>query len=147
MAKTYSFMNVQATLAGPGGSVNLGYGAGTAEEGITIEMNGDKNTMTIGADGTPMHSLHADKSGTLTVRLLKTSPANAQLQALYDLQTSSASLHGQNVVTVNNTTSGDNIGARYVAFKKMAPNTYAKDGGMVEWAFDAGAIDSMLGTY
>ncbi len=39
-------------------------------------MGGPKNTMTIGADGEVMHSLHADKSGTVTVNLLKTSPTN-----------------------------------------------------------------------
>lgn len=147
MGKTYSFINVQATITGPGGVFNLGNGAGNSEEGITIEMAGDKNTLTVGADGTPMHSLHADKSGAVTVRLLKTSPVNAQLQALYDLQTTDARLHGQNVISIANTASGDNIGCRYVAFKRNPTNTYAKDAGMVEWQFDAGMIDSILGTY
>ncbi len=32
--------------------------------------------MTVGADGEVMHSLHAGKSGTITVTLLKTSPVN-----------------------------------------------------------------------
>ncbi len=34
-------------------------------------MNAEKDVRTIGADGQPMHSLIADKSGKLTVRLLK----------------------------------------------------------------------------
>lgn len=147
MGRAYSFLDVQATIVGPGGAFNLGNGAGNAEEGIETEMVEDKNTMTIGADGTPMHSLHAGKGGTVTVRLLKTSPVNAKLQAMYDLQSQSSSLWGQNVISINNTASGDNIGCRYVAFKKSPKNTYAKDGGMNEWVFDAGAIDSVLGTY
>jgi hypothetical protein len=36
-------------------------------------MTEAKNTMTVGADGEVMHSLHAGKSGTITVTLLKTS--------------------------------------------------------------------------
>ena len=48
---TYSFQDVVATLVGPTGTVNLGYGAAVAEEGITVEMAGDKNTMMIGSDG------------------------------------------------------------------------------------------------
>ncbi|MCE6957462.1 DUF3277 family protein, partial [Acinetobacter baumannii] len=71
---TYSFMDTQCTLASDDGVIDLGYGAGVADEGITIAMAGDANTMTIGADGEGMHSLSANKSGTVTVRLLKTSP-------------------------------------------------------------------------
>lgn len=60
---TYSFMDVTATLTGPTGSIDLGYGSASSEEGIVVAMGGPKNTMTIGADGEVMHSLHADKSG------------------------------------------------------------------------------------
>ena len=147
MSDTYSFLNVNATIVGPGGAFNIGQGAGIAEEGITIEANGDKGTMTIGADGTGMHSLHADKSGTLTVRLLKTSPQNAKLQAMYDLQTADSRLYGQNVVTITDTGSNDNHGARGVGFKKKPTVVYAKEGQMMEWTFNAIAIDSILGTY
>lgn len=73
---TYSFMDVTASLSGPTGEIDLGYGSASSEEGITVAMGGPKNTMTIGADGEVMHSLHADKSGTVTVNLLKTSPTN-----------------------------------------------------------------------
>ena len=147
MASTYSFTDVQASLAGPTGSVQLGYGQGVSDEGITIDMAGDKNTMMIGADGEGMHSLHADKSGTITVRLLQTSPTNAKLQAMYDAQTLSSTLHGQNVIVIRNTASGDTHTARYCAFKRKPSISYAKDGKMIEWAFDALKIDSVLGIY
>jgi hypothetical protein len=144
---TYSFLNVQATIAGPGGAFNIGQGSGVSEEGITIERGSDKGTMTIGADGTGMHSLHADKSGTVTVRLLKTSPQNAKLMAMYDLQTASSVLYGQNVITITDTGSSDSTGCRGVGFKKAPTLTYAKEGQMMEWQFNAIAIDSLLGTY
>lgn len=144
---TYSFLDVQATLVGPTGIVQLGYGAAVADEGITIEAAGDKNTMIIGADGEGMHSLHADKSGTVTVRLLKTSPTNAKLMAMYDAQTLSSALHGQNLITVTNPVAGDMTTARSCAFKKRPSLAYKKDGDIVEWQFDSIKIDTILGTY
>jgi Protein of unknown function (DUF3277) len=144
---TYSFQDVQATLVGPTGIVNLGYGSAVADEGISIDMAGDKNTMLIGADGEGMHSLHADKSGTITVRLLQTSPTNAKLQAMYDAQTLSSALHGQNLITVTNPASGDVTTARSCAFKKKPSINYRKDGTIMEWVFDSIKIDSLLGTY
>lgn len=144
---TYSFQDVQATLVGPTGIINLGYGAAVADEGISIDMAGDKNTMLIGADGEGMHSLHADKSGTVTVRLLQTSPTNAKLQAMYDAQTLSSTLHGQNLITVTNPASGDITTARSCAFKKKPSINYRKDGSIMEWVFDSIKIDSLLGTY
>ena len=144
---TYSFMDVQASLVGPTGTCSLGYGAATAEEGISIDMAGDKNSMMIGADGEGMHSLHADKSGTVTVRLLKTSPTNAVLMAMYDAQTLSSALHGKNIITVTHSQSGDITVARSCAFKRKPNLSYKKDGDVVEWSWDAIKIDTVLGTY
>lgn len=143
----YSFLDVNATLVGAGAVIDLGAGSANAEEGITIAMAGDKNTMLIGADGEGMHSLHADKSGQVTVRLLKTSPKNAQLMALYDAQSLSSSAWGQNVITVTHSVSGDTTVARSCAFKKRPDLNYKKDGDIVEWTFDAIKIDGILGTY
>lgn len=143
----YSFMDVNVTLAGPGVNANLGYGAATAEEGIDIVMAGDKNTMTIGADGNGMHSLHADKSGEITIRLLKTSPMNAVLSAAYDAQSLSSGLWGQNLITVNQSAAGDIHTARECAFKKRPDFKYAKDGDILSWVFSAIKVDGLLGTY
>ena len=144
---SYSFQNVTATLAGPTGIIDLGYGAAVAEEGITIAMAEDKNTMLIGADGEGMHSLHAGKSGQVTVRLLKTSSANAKLQLAYDVQTADATLHGQNVILVTMPNVGDISTARSCAFKKKPDLSYAKEGQIVEWTFDSLKIDSILGKF
>ncbi|MDE9496171.1 DUF3277 family protein, partial [Xenorhabdus bovienii] len=81
---TYSFIDVSASIVGVGGMVDLGNGAAVSEEGITVAMAEAKNTMTLGADGEVMHSLHAGKAGTITVTLLKTSPANAKLMLMYN---------------------------------------------------------------
>lgn len=146
MSHTYSFLDVNAAIVGPGGAINLGSGAGNSEEGITIEPTEDINTMTVGADGTPMHSLHADKSGKITVRLLKTSPVNARLSQMYAFQTASGANHGQNTITVANSATGDVTTCQIVAFERAPTLTYAKEGGMNEWSFAAGIIDRTLGT-
>lgn len=144
---TYSFQDVQAGIVGPGAAFSLGYGEAAAEEGITIAAAGDKNTMTVGADGEVMHSLHADKSGQVTLRYLKTAPINALLQATYDAQSLDSRLWGKNVITVTNPVSGEVTTCRSCAFKKKPDLNYRKDGDMIEWVFDAGKIDTILGTY
>lgn len=141
---TYSFLDVVATIVGPGGSFNLAYGAGAAEEGLTTSRPDDKNTMTHGADGQVMHSLHAAKPGLLTVRLLKTSPVNQQLSAMYALQTVSSALHGQNVVTIRNVATGEITTCQQTAFKKFPDVTDSKDGNTNEWTFDVGVMDGIL---
>lgn len=142
---TYSFLNVNAGIVGPGGAANLASGAASAEEGITIERVEDKNIMAVGADGAVQHSLVASDAYKITVRLLKTSPVNAILMAMYNLQSSSAALWGRNVITVGETGAGDGIAAQQVAFNKPPTITYAKEGGMNEWVFDAGKVDMILG--
>jgi hypothetical protein len=142
---TYGFMDVQASIDGPGGSFQLGSGSGNAEEGITVEPTGDKNIMTIGADGSVMHSLRADASGTVTVTLLRTSPTNARLQNLYNYQTASSRNHGRNTIIIRNPVSGDMITCTEVAFAKGIATPYAVEGAKLAWTFHAGKIDTKLG--
>ena len=142
---TYSFLDVNCSIIGPGGAINLGQGAAVTDEGITIDPAEDIDTLTIAADGTPMHSLHANKSGTITVRLLKTSPANQKLAQLYAFQTASGVNHGQNTMSLTNNNTQDAVTCQQVAFKKAPPLTYGKEGVPVEWVFSAGRIDRALG--
>lgn len=143
---TYSFKDVKAAIVGPGGAFGLGDGAGTAEEGITVDASADLDTMTIGADGSGQHSLSADKSGRVTVRLLKTSPTNALLSAMVAFQRSGGgATHGQNTITITDLNRGDVITCRQVAFAKIPSLTYAKEAGIVEWDFNAIQIDQTLG--
>lgn len=147
MGWTYSFLDVQAAMSGPGASFPLaGNEAGIAGEGITVSPTGDKNIMTIGADGAVMHSLAGDKSGTVTVRLLRTSSVNRQLQEAYNYQTQSSATHGRNTITVRDTARGDTITCSRVAFSKQPEKTYAIEGGGLEWTFHAGKIEAQLGS-
>lgn len=142
----YSFLNISCMMVGPGVASNLASGASASEEGITLEATTDKNIMTIGADGKGMHSLIADDSCSLTIRLLKTSPLNAVLMAAYDLQTVSSALHGINTFTLSDSARGDFSVVQQAAFKKRPTLTYAKEGGMMEWTFDGIQVNSVLGS-
>ena len=141
---TYSFIDVSASLTGPTGSIDLGYGSANSEEGIMAEA---KNTMTVGADGEVMHSLHAGKSGTITVTLLKTSPVNKKLSLMYNAQSQSSATWGNNVIVVRNKVSGDISTARSCAFQKQPDHANAKVGNTVSWVFDCGKIDQLLGEF
>lgn len=140
----YSFLDVQASIVGPGGNIALGSGAGAAEEGISLEPVEETDTMVIGADGTPMHSLHASKGGKVTVRLLKTSPVNGMLMEMYNFQRASSLNHGQNTISISDIARGDSHTCQQVAFARLPNNAYSKEAGMIEWEFNAGAIDSVL---
>lgn len=142
---TYSFLDVHAAIAGPGGGFAFGAGSGSAEEGISAEFNDDHNSLTVGADGSAQNSLNASKAGRLTVRLLKTSPVNALLNAMWAFQRSGAATWGQNVVTVSDIARGDVYTCQLVAFKKFPGNNWGAKAGTIDWEFDVGVMDPILG--
>lgn len=146
MANTYSFLNINGTVIGPGGVATFGAGSGAAEEGITIEPSQDKNVMLIGADGQGQHSLIADDSGKVTFRLLKKSQLNAILMIMYDLQSVSSAVWGLNVITVVDSASGDLHTCQLCAFNKKPQINYKKEADIIEWVFDSMKITSVLGT-
>lgn len=145
MAKTYSFLDVACSIVGPGGAFSLGAGSGNAEEGITFTPTNEINTMQIGADGTGQHSLSADKSGTITIRLLKTSPVNAQLAQMFAFQRESSAAHGQNTISLTDTQRGDSVSATQVAFARAPDLNYGKVAGFNDWLFHAVKMDFTLG--
>lgn len=143
--QSYSFLDVKATIVGPGGSISLGSGAANAEEGISIEFTEETNTMLIGADGSVAHSLHASKAGRIIVRLIKTSQVNALLTEMYNFQRTSSLLHGQNTLVITNIATGDVYTCQQVAFARYPTNTYGKEANVFEWEFEAGKIDPTIG--
>lgn len=145
-SKTYSFLDIQCAIEGPNGSFSLGSDAGVAEEGITFSFADDKATVMMGAGGQGMHSLHAAKNGTVTVRLLKTSPVNSLLQDMYNADTASSADYGQNTISLRNPVNGDSHTAADCGFRKFPDLVNGKVGQMLEWTFNSLAIDPILGT-
>jgi hypothetical protein len=143
---SYSFLDNTLSITGPGGSFTIGgQGAQNAKEGYDIEFKDDKNIQQIGADGAAQNALNASSAATLTVRLLKTSPVNAQLSSLYNTQAATSSLWGQNIITHQNKVLGDGYTMTEAAFKKFPKNVNDTEGGMNEWVFDVGICAPSLG--
>lgn len=144
--KTYSFLDVVATISGPGGSFSLAADAAAAEEGVSVDSAAELGVMTIGADGAVMHSLNGDRSGKVKLRYLKTSPTNAKLMAMLDAQAASSALYGQNIINVSNPVMGDSVTCLAAAFVKAPDIVYGKTGPMLEWEFNVGIIGRVLGS-
>lgn len=140
----YSFLSVQASIIGPGLNAQIGSSAGSAKEGISVEMEEDKTTVTTGADGSIMSSLRASMTGRIIVRLLKTSPINQVLMNGLNFQRASAANWGQNVVRVTDTARGDVVSGRQVSFVRFPNNAWAEDGNTIEWSF-VGIVNETLG--
>ena len=140
----YSFLNVQASVVGPGLTAQIGSSAGAAEEGISTEFDEDKTTVTTGADGTIMTSLRASMTGRITIRLLKTSPINAILNSAFNFQRTTASNWGQNSLRVVDKARGDVLTGRQMSFVKHPGNAWAVNGNTLEWVFQ-GIVNEVLG--
>lgn len=140
----YSFLNVVAAISGPGGAFNVGSGSGNAEEGISTSMIEEKDLATFGADGALMHTLRAANGGKMTLRFLKTAPANALLSSLYNFQKGNPVAWGANVITVQDVIRGDVAVLSQGSFMKQPDVNWKKDGDIIEWEF-VGIIQEQLG--
>lgn len=140
----YSFLDVQVSIKGPMGQFDIA-SAGVSDESVRIAMSGDKNTMTVGANGSVMHSLRASKAARVTISLLKTGIGNAMMSDLYNRQAVSAAYWGQNILTITNPVSGDAITASAGAFVKQSDIAYSAEAGLNVWAFDFGEVAEVLG--
>lgn len=144
---TYSFDSVNVSISGPNGSFAVGGpDVGNTEGGVTIEPIEDKNNMQIGAGGEVMHSLHAGKAATVTVRVQKVAPVNAQFSTQYALDTASGVAHGRNTITLRDQARGDSVVCQECAYARFTGLTYGKDGNEQVWTFHAGKVDYILGT-
>jgi predicted SPOUT superfamily RNA methylase MTH1 len=140
----YSFLNVQASIVGPGLSAQIGSTSGAAKEGLSAEFDEDKVTVTTGSDGTIMTSLRASMTGRVKVRLLKTSPINAILNTAFNFQRSSAANTGQNLIRVVDKARGDVVTGRQMSFVRHPSNQWSEEGNILEWDF-IGIVNEILG--
>lgn len=141
----YSFLNVQGSISGPGGVINVGGGAGVSEEGITIAYVDDKGDTKVGADGQIMQSLRASMLARVTIRLLKTSPTNALLSQMFNYQKASSGRWGQNTLRISDPVRGDVVSGTQMSFTKQPDLVYAKDGNFNDWVF-MGSVEELLGS-
>ncbi len=140
----YSFLNVQASIVGPGLATQIGSSAAAAKEGLSTSFEEDKTTVTTGADGAIMTSVRASMTGRITVRLLKTSPINAVLSSAFNFQRQGAANAGQNNIQVVDKIRGDVVTGRQMSFVKFPDNNWSEEGNILEWQF-VGIVNEILG--
>lgn len=70
----YSFINVSATVDG-----QQVIGAWDGDDALVVSEGADEGTGVIGADGSGLFSVSADRSATITIRLMHTSPTHRLL--------------------------------------------------------------------
>ncbi len=141
---TYSFLDVQASVIGPGLNAQIGSTSGAAKDGLSAAFDEDKVTVTTGADGSIMSSLKATMTGRITIRLLKTSPMNNVLNTAFNFQRSNSANTGQNVIRVVDKARGDVVTGRQMSFQKHPDNTWSEEGNILEWTF-IGIVNEVLG--
>ncbi len=142
-AGAYSFADCNCSIKGPG---NLNASTtGEAEEGYSIEFEGDKDTMVAGAGGAVMHSLRVAQPGRLMLRLWKTSAFNKIMADAYNYQTASAATHGRMVIIIDDFVRGDRIECFAAAFVRHPNINFGIQGGTQEWTFNCGYISPRLG--
>ena len=141
---SYSFLDVKASVSGPGGSFSLS-DFELSDEGVTLAQTADKNTLTTGANGDGMHSMKASRAVRATVTLLKTGNGNAQLNAMYRYQAVSSARWGQNIITITNAVTGDSVTLTAGAFVRQTDLGYKTEGGVNVWAYDVIDSEQILG--
>jgi hypothetical protein len=144
---TYAFVDVVATISGPGASgfTISGPDTAAAEEAITITWGEEMDSQSIGADGSVMNSLHAAMAGTVNIRLQKISPVNAALAQLIRYQRASSALWGQNTITIRDMARGDVYNLTGCAWVRFPVNSYAKVGNVLDYELHVAQIDPNLG--
>jgi hypothetical protein len=142
--KTYAFADTVATISGAGGSFSLI--GNNAEEGITITPKDAKVETVYGADGNWVHNLRSANGADITVRFLVNSPINKKLSLMMNLQNTSSSLTGQNIINVAHKGMGDEVLCVGVAFTKRPELVYSVAGQMREWTFTAGKYTQIIGS-
>lgn len=146
MSVAYSFLNALAGYTDTlGNMIDMSTGNGIAEDGITVEYEEDKVTITRGADGDWMYNLHAASGGTVTVRCLKTSRLNYDLSRLYIATSNSSANVGTGTITGGDALRGDSFTAVGCQLRRHSTTTMAKEGGTNEWVFMVGKLSVKLG--
>lgn len=140
----YSFLDVQASFSGNGGSFDIA-SSGVSDEAIRITLAASKNTMIIGANGDGMHSLKATRAVRITISLLKTGRGNALMNQMYETQAISSAYWGNNMLVVTNPVSGDVVTASGGAFDKHTDIGYSTEAGLNVWAMDFVNASIVLG--
>jgi len=138
--KAYSFLDTFV-------NVNLVPLSGWADgdDVIKITRRADAATDKMGADGKMALALNADRSGEITIKLMQTSPSNAYLNGLANLQAAGPKRFVPVVITFQDSYRQD-MGAGALGYIKKLPDV-SRGAGIAtqEWTFVVERLDLILG--
>lgn len=146
MSVPYTFLNAIAGYTDSlGNMLDFSAGNGVAEEGMTIEWDEDKVSITRGADGDWMYNLHAASGGIFTIRALRTSPLNYYLSNIYTKTTAGGATVGTGIITGGDVQRGESFNCVGCQIRRHSAFTSAKEGPGLEWVFLVGKLSAKLG--
>jgi hypothetical protein len=138
--RAYSFLNTVVLING----VELN-GFADGDDAINITRRVDSGSDKVGADGSMMVSLSADKSGEFTFKLLQTSSSNKYLASVMALQEGGAKTFVPCTVLFQDTYRNDLATGTIGYMKKPADVTRGVQGNIQEWTIVVERLDMLLG--
>lgn len=136
--RTYSPKDISIII---GGATMSGY----AEDSFcTIERSADAFTKVVGADGEVTRTASADKTGTITVTLLQTSPSNDVLSALQ--LADEVSLVGKFPLLIKDSFGTSLYEASTAWIMKVADSEFGADSGSREWTIECSDLIAFVGS-
>jgi len=138
--KVYSFPNTVVVING----VEL-TGWADGDDVIDIKRRVDSASDKVGADGSMMVSISADKSGEFTFKLQQTSPSNKFLSSLIALQEGGAKTFVPVSVLFQDTFRQDMATGTVGYLKKPADVQRGANGNVQEWTVVVERLDLLLG--
>lgn len=139
ITSAYGFVNTANTVDG-----QIIQGLWDGDDAINIAPIADKGTMLIGADGSALFSVSANRGATITLRLQHTSPTHRLLQQKLKRQQALASPATAFPVTAYDTSSGEG-GTADKCFIQAAPtDTKGANATVREWVLVTGEFNAEI---
>jgi hypothetical protein len=139
LTSAYGFVNTANTVDG-----QIIQGLWDGDDAISIAPLADKGTMLIGADGSALFSVSANRGATITLRLQHTSPTHRLLQQKLKRQQALASPATAFPVTAYDTSSGEG-GTADKCFVQTAPtDTKGVNATVREWVLVTGEFNAEI---
>ena len=139
LTSAYGFINTANTVDG-----QIIQGLWDVDDAISIAPIADKGTMLIGADGSALFSVSANRGATITLRLQHTSPTHRLLQQKLKRQQALASPATAFPVTAYDTSSGEG-GTADKCFIQTAPtDTKGVNATVREWVLVTGEFNAEI---
>lgn len=139
ITSAYGFVNTANTVDG-----QIIQGLWDGDDAISIAPIADKGTMLIGADGSALFSVSANRGATISLRLQHTSPTHRLLQQKLKRQQALASPATAFPVTAYDTSSGEG-GTADKCFIQTAPtDTKGANATVREWVLVTGEFNAEI---